>query len=141
MHCSTIHFLPDLDLYLLKFIGAVTNVDIFLSIDKAIDIQKISQFKKCLVDLRDCCLLFSENEIQANRNYVEERVNLHECHQVAFVGTRPQHTTAAVLFQIYNNSLFYQVEVFNTLVAGLNWLNLPLERHDDINLFFNKNQG
>lgn len=116
--------LPEHKLIIEYFNGNITIQDIIDSKNKKNKLENFNPSFDHIIDLRNAEFDFSHEEIKkiaefqnANREYIAKRKS-------AFITSKPEHVSMAMLFSISIKHLPIEFEIFTTVGAALNRLDI-----------------
>jgi hypothetical protein len=132
---SNFKIFPEINAFVLYFSG-ITHVEDIIAIMK--QVIKDPSFKPsmtCIADYRKTCLLIDANDIQQYIDFAKNDPLILSKRKVAMIITTPQQINHGKIYREMLTDYPMDVEVFNTLDSGLDWIGVSVEHLNKVNMF------
>jgi len=115
---------PEYFLIIEYFHGDITFEDIIEAKRLKNNMPEFNPRYNHLIDLRNATFLFNHEKINDLALFQEENKEFIKPRKSAFITSKPEHVSLAMLFSISMKNLPIEFEIFTIPRAALNWLDL-----------------
>lgn len=132
MDYASFKLFPELNIYVLSFYRPVGLEDIFKVLDRVIRNMDYQGKMNVIADFRKSWYIFSKEDVTNYVNFYKENGILANKRKCSMITRSSERTTYSLLFKSISEGLPLDTRVFSSLDEGLEWVDVPLEKHQSI---------
>lgn len=125
--------------FILQQLLGVVNMENLIKVKHEQDKDPAFDFSfKLLTDVRQADVQFTRKEIQNYIEYLKSEFNESNGNRIALVTATPIAVAVGKMVQSKTPDLEHDLQVFSTIPAALNWLNIHITKDDLLDFFDGK---